>query len=57
MVEACDCWRILMVEAYECWRISVFLVVVCDINFNPDFVMELWTTSFPNVLIHELGSV
>ena len=27
MVEAYECWRILMVEAYECWRISVFLVL------------------------------
>ena len=27
MVEAYECWRILMVEAYECWMISVFLVL------------------------------
>ena len=28
MVEAYECWRILMVEAYECWRI--LMVEACE---------------------------
>ena len=28
MVEACECWRILMVEACECWRI--LMVEACE---------------------------